>query len=157
MWIQKINPAPIHRGEDCSRYHPNYPAVAGHLRRSVTGAPVPVIPGNSGSGLRIGHTKGSHRPLLADAAETRLASVSSLHILDILSQKRKMSILFLITTPDRSGFPGIIFCPPARLSNLLVPGQKEETSVPPPLCFFRSSTARANIPQEWCFSQNLPL
>ena len=47
----KKMPPPNNRGDTKSRYHPNSPP-ARHLRRPVTGAPVPVIPGDAGSGSR---------------------------------------------------------------------------------------------------------
>ena len=37
-----------------------------HLRRSVTGAPVPVIPGNAESGAQISAVRGFHRSPLAE-------------------------------------------------------------------------------------------
>ena len=37
----------------------------GHLRYSVTGAPVPVIPGNAGNGLQDLSAEGFHRTPLA--------------------------------------------------------------------------------------------
>ena len=45
------------------------PPQRGYLRRSVTGAPVPVIPGNAGNGLQVPFAEGFHRtPLASDAS-----------------------------------------------------------------------------------------
>ena len=54
------NAAPSNRGDGKSRYHPNSSEKIRHLSRSITGAPVPVIPGNAGSGLQ-GQAEGLHQ------------------------------------------------------------------------------------------------
>ena len=49
--MNRKKPRPQNRGEENSRYHPNS-SDHGHLSCSVTGAPVPVIPGDADSGLQ---------------------------------------------------------------------------------------------------------
>ena len=53
-----------------SRYHPNYP-LWGYLSRSVTGAPVPVLPGNLGNGIQT----------IRQGAFTLLPSLETAHLL----------------------------------------------------------------------------